>query len=43
MEAVMNMVAGALVGGMLAIGAVHVGELLAVVLIRRDERKRNRA
>lgn len=43
MEMAVNMVAGVLLGSMLAIGAVEVGELLARVWIRRDARKRNRA
>lgn len=43
METVVNTVVGIIIGSMLAIGAVNVGELLAQILIRRDEKKRNRA
>jgi hypothetical protein len=42
METVVNTVVGIIIGSMLAIGAVNVGELLAQILIRRDARKRNR-
>lgn len=43
MELAVNMVAGILVGSMLAIGAVEMGEALARVWIRRNEKKRNQA
>lgn len=43
METVVNTVVGIIIGSMLAIGAVNVGELLAQIMIRRDEKKRNRA
>lgn len=42
MEVAVNTVVGIMIGSMLAIGAVNVGEALAQILIRRDARKRNR-